>query len=250
MFDKVSCFSLLLLIVIGCQSNQHEINGRVYHYEPAEEKYMFVSLANQIDSLFKDKNLKKIDTNHIYLSKLDSLKIVEFKRSDSIELYLQPDYQTFLNFLTYNSNDDNIILRTTFNNELLSEYYPMDSIVYKSVERWIGPTYVDITVMPPIKKEQHKMVMKYMDTIIGYITYESDSAFTKIYLHKNNVVLEIPYKWNWKIDSNGEKYFKHTANLISDSVFYGWDTEIRLKDSSSNIIKSFKNVDTTYVLMN
>ena len=167
----------ILLLVLGCQDNEIKTSERTYIHDSSLDEKRLRQITIQIDSVLSDVNLSKIDTNIIYISQVDSTLNIEFKRKDTIEYYLTPHYQVFTNSLGYRLSNKNILTITSYDNHILSKYEPLDSIVYKTEISSDDPSYVSLTVSNPITSEQSHDVAKYMDFILGYMTYETDSAF-------------------------------------------------------------------------
>lgn len=237
----------ILLFLLSCKESEISTEARTYVHDSSLDALSLKKIVIQIDSVLNDTNLSKIDSELIFLAQMDSLVKIEFKRKDTIEYYLKPYYQVFTNSLSYQLSSKNLFTITSHDDRVLRKYVPKDSIVYQFKITSEASPYFALTVINPITSKQSDKIVNYMDFIFGYMTYETDSALSSIYLDQNNVILELSYQEDIPIDKNGAKYFKHTANLISDSVFNGWQTEVRLLDGSRNIIKSFHNVDTTYV---
>lgn len=241
---------LCLLVFFSCSSgNELKINGRTFIYDSSIEGEQADLIAHQIDTILNRKEYVIMDTSLIAISKNDSILNIDFKRKDTVYYYLKSRYQEFTNKLGYNLSNKKIMVEVTYDHNILDKYVPHDSIVYSNNMRWRMPNYVELVALRPISDKQFSKTCKYMENILGYISYDSDSSFSKIYLYKNKVILEIPFKKDWKIDKNGAKFFKQTANQISDSAFWGWTTEVRLLDESNNVRKKFHNVDTTFVFI-
>lgn len=239
-----------LIFCLSCSTDKIEVNNRTYLFNQSFDKHRVEYVSQFIDSVLNDKNLAKIDTNFISLVKNDSTLRVIFNKNDTSILYLSPYYQVFTNRLGYKLQNQNLIVEVQHQNSTLEIYYPQDSMIISSLITWDDSiTYTELEIINPITSAQSIKAAKIItDNILGYISYDSDSSRAKLYLEKDEVILEIPFQKNIPIDKNSAKYFKHTANQISDSVFWGWDTEIRLMNDSNITVSKYTNVDTVYVL--
>ncbi len=239
----------IVLFTLNCTNDNFiKLNGRQYTFYDNFDDSDKIKICGIIDSLLSKKSYQPIGSDNVFISRRDSTVKIQLSYDDTVRYYLSLNYQLFANDIknALESDKKTEVEITNRDSTYRKLFIPEDTtFLGLNLDYSFGRQYCSLEIHKPISDEQGVKAFRLSKHIMKYILADRDSSSYKIYLHKNEVKVNIPYQADIPIDTGLEGLFHYTANLLSDSLFNNWDTYIELYEND-RLVKKFKNNKVNY----